>query len=254
MVALAFQQLVEKSLYGSILLQKIIKEGTETRNLHGGVEMKRLTVILCVFLIVGFASSCSCGYDNDYFLETNWNCDNETFLSYYNSLYLDKLQELKEKYNVECKRKTELDHMQYGGVNMCYYFYNESFTLRLELSSDNTLATISSYLYYYGNETPSNEYSDFKNLVDFSNDFINYVSYDAKTDANHFEKLFFEALNDDDLFASENLHHDDTVGTLGYIVQLNSTTGGYYYMMDKNNSLKKENHRFEFQGLLKPIE
>jgi hypothetical protein len=56
------------------------------------------------------------------------------------------------------------------------------------------------------------------------------------------------------LFASENLHHDDTVGTLGYTVYLNYTEGGYYYMMGKNNSFEKESHRFYFKGLLKPIE
>lgn len=216
--------------------------------------MKKSTTILCIILLISFVSSCSCGYDNDYFLEANWNCDNETFLSYYDNLYVEKLQELKIKYNIECEEKKEIETTKKGGISLCYYFYNENFTLRLDLRSHNTLAMVNSYLYYYGDDAPSNEYINIKNIVDFSNDFINYASYDAKTDSNHFEKLFFEALNSDDLFASENLHHDDTVGTLGYKVQLNSTSNAYYYMMDKNNSLKKENHRFEFHGLLKPIE
>ena len=31
--------------------------------------MKKLTTILCVILLISFVSSCSCGYDNDYYLE-----------------------------------------------------------------------------------------------------------------------------------------------------------------------------------------
>lgn len=214
--------------------------------------MKKVMTVLCVILFINFASSCSCGHDNDYFLEANWNCDNETFLSYYDNLYMEKLQELKTKYNIECEEKREVEEDS-NGAKISYYLYNENFTLILYLYSDNTYSLMQSELYYYGKETLTEDYSDVQNIVGLYNEFVNYASFDAKTDSNHFEKLFFEALNDDDFFASENLHHDDTVGTLGYTVHLNYTDGGYYYMMEKNNSFEKESHWFEFKGLLKPI-
>lgn len=215
--------------------------------------MKKVAALF-VCLLVCFVSSCSCGYDNDYFLEANWDCDNETFLSYYDNLYAEKLQELKTKYNIECEENKEVENNDSDGAEIIHYLYNEEFTMIFYLSSDNTYSSIRSELYYYGKETLTQNYSDVQNIVGIYNEFINYVSYDAKTDVNHFDKLYGEALNNDDLFASENLHHDDTVGTLGYTVYLNYTDGGYYYMMEKNNSFEKESHWFKFKGLLKPIE
>ena len=215
--------------------------------------MKKILKIVCLIFAIIFLNSC---YDNYYFKDAKWNCDNETFLSYYDDIYYKKICDLKEKYSISCQDKKEIENRDSQGVRISYYLYNEIFTIELILTSDIDYSKVIAYLYYYGEETPSKEYKDFENIVNLLNDFVNYVSYDAKTDKNYFETLYNEAINKkENLYASYNMHFDHTIGNLYYLVQLDSPKGGgYYYMLEKNEALEKENYRFEFRGLLKPIE
>ena len=213
-----------------------------------------LVVIICIFVIICMLSSC-CQYNDSYFKEINWNCDKNTFLSYYDNLYSSKILELKQDYNLQYQEKKHIEDKGQQGVEICYYLYCGNFTIRLEMYNGKEHGVCQAYLYYYSENISLNEYEKVEPLVNFINDFINYVSYDAKNDTNHFETLYFEALHRESFFAKEELHFDHAVGSLYYLVDLygSSDTGGYYYMMEKNTSLQKECYRFEFEGLLKPI-
>lgn len=219
---------------------------------------KLLVVVICIFMITCTLSSC-CIYDDYYFKETNWDCDKNTFLSYYDNLYRSKILELKQNYNLQYQEKNYIEDKGQQGVERCYYLYCENFTIRLEMYNGKEHGVCQAYLYYYSDyseDVSLNEYEKVEPLVNFINDFINYVSYDAENDTNHFETLYFEALNNESFFAKEEIHFDHAVGSLYYLVDLDGSrdTGGYYYMMEKNTSLLKDCYRFEFEGLLKPIE
>ena len=134
--------------------------------------------------------------------------------------------------------------------------YNEEFTASFCMNSDEDLGTVYAALFYYGDEIPSDNYSDYSYLVSFFNDFINYVSYDSIKDGNHFENLYNEAKNEGKLGKYEVLHFDNTIGNIYYSFSANgaeSDTAGYYYMAEKKTGVKKACHEFEFEGLLRPL-
>ena len=94
-------------------------------------------------------------------------------------------------------------------------------------------------------------------MVDFLNDYICYVSHDAKKDCNYFEELRNRAIEEGKGGIHEEFHFDNTVGSLYYLASVTSVSteqAWYYYMMEKNDSFVKEHIGFEFKGLLKPIE
>ena len=46
---------------------------------------------------------------------------------------------------------------------------------------------------------------------------------------------------------------DSLIGSVSYSVNLDYDSG-YYYMMEKDNELEEDCHRFQFKGLLRPLE
>ena len=187
--------------------------------------------------------------NGQYYLETNWDCDTETFVNKYHPLYLEEAQRLNLKYNLDLSL-----YVEYGGdgPDILYIFlYNGECTVRLVLNSK-LYGFYTGYLYYYGNDGNFGQYEDFKPMVEFINDFTNYAAYDARGDQNHFERLYNEALKDENGYASWELHFDDYIGSVSYYVDL-TYEAGYYYMAQMDLSCKKDCYRFEFEGLLKPI-
>lgn len=219
------------------------------------MQKKPLIIFVAILLFVCMLSSC---YKEDYYTEANWNCDRQKFITYYNQLYESKLEELKQKYNVQCETKKEHNaNAEYEWDSVTYYLYNEEFTLKILMSNAVWVGHVIAELYYYGKDKPSENYEHYKYLVDFLNNYICYVSYDAKKDCNYFEELRNRAAEEGKDGIHEEFHFDDTVGSLYYSADVTSGSteqAGYYYMMEKNDSFVKEYIGFEFKGLLKPIE
>ena len=215
----------------------------------GGVAMKKvLLLVLVVATAMSSFISCRPLYDEN----LNWNCDDETFLNVYQPLYLAEIERLALKYGLdfECLIEYEEDNTNKPSV----FLYTDTYTIDLELANwykgARGLCEIS--LYYYGTEDGFGEYEDFRPCVEFLNDFTNYVAYDTKTDQNHFERLYNEALSGEKNYNGFIYHEDSSVGDVGYSLYL-SYEGGYYYMAKRDISIKKDCRFFKFKGLLKPL-
>ena len=63
-----------------------------------------------------------------------------------------------------------------------------------------------------------------KNLVDFINELTHFVAYDTRKEEadNHFEKLYFECIEESCTGKNYNYHFDDFIGHVGYDVELSN--------------------------------
>ena len=136
-------------------------------------------------------------------------------------------------------------------INIC--LYSEEYTFVFTLTNIGWYGGYDANLYYYDVESKDKDYAEFAHLVNLLNDFTNYVAYDTKNEENHFELLFNEASQAAMGFASDEYHHDSLIGSVSYSVNLDHKSG-YYYMMEKDNELEMDCYRFQFKGLLKPLE
>ena len=204
-------------------------------------------ILLLLSLLLSF---CSCTWSwEEYALSTNWHCTKEEFIENYLPLYVDKVEELKAFYDVECV--LTVDILYYYGINIC--LYNEVFTADMFLICRDSHATISSNLYFYGNESTLFNYNAQKVYVDLINDFVNYVAFDTKADENRFASLYLQSMQKEEKCASDHYHFDELVGYVGYSVDLDKDTFGNYYMCRGDFELETRANCFSFEGLLKPL-
>lgn len=218
-------------------------------------------ILVCLFALSSCISFCEDLYNaldtnSQYYLGAGWNVDDETFASEYYDLYLNKIQSLKEKYELDCLIHIERSSLNEEGNDknkLVVFLYCEKYTILFEFTNCHDLGYYDAELYYYGDTQPSEDYSDFSPLVEFINDITNYAAYDAKTESNRFEELYYEAVVDDDNnCAMDEYHHDSIIGGVYYLVNLNYIDE-YYYMLQHDSSFAKKAYDFRFNGILKPL-
>ena len=198
--------------------------------------------------------------DSDYYLGANWVCDNEAFVNEYLPLYMAEIERLLAKHrlgdmNISIEQKDGNNEVS-DWKTIEIFIYDEISTLYLrfmnfEYAFDN-VGKYCGQLYYYGSENGFGVYEDFKPLVEFLNDFTNYAAYDSRDDQNHFERLYYEAVEDIDNYSSDwALHFDTFIGYVSYYVTLNLEDGRYY----KSGKSKQSElcYLFCFEGLLKAL-
>lgn len=211
-----------------------------------------LVIFMIVFIIVDGAVESN--RHEKYIEGQNWDCfyDSERFLEHYKPLYESKIDELKQKYLIECEEKFIQEPSGAAWEKLSYYLYNEDFTIKLWMTSS---GDIDATLYFYGNEELSYDYEDYAHLVGFLNDFICYASYDAKKDCNYFKVLYDKTKSEGKIAKKEEFYFDDWEGSLYYYVSITRVKlGSYYYMAGFDSSVKKTSYTAEFSGLLQPIE
>ena len=224
--------------------------------------MKRTIIVIAIIIaavLLTYGIGAALVKIADYFLinhsysaEANWDSSNERFLEYYQPLYKGKIEELKGKYSIECEEKFTNEPSGAAWEALKWYLYNEEFTIKLYMYSS---GDIDVSLYYYGKDELTYEYEDYAYLVEFLNDFICYVSYDAKKDCNYFKVLYDKSKAEGKTYIREVFHHDSAVGSLYYYVtNERDESGDYYYMAAFDSSVKKTNYTVEFSGLLQPID
>ena len=219
------------------------------KNIFSKIACIVVLLSLIIFSIFGCDNN-----DNDYYLGANWHVSNEQFGTEYYELYLNEITRLSEKYNFEYFENVNVSDKGTVYKYIDIYLYTNMFTIRLNFTSNIDGADYDGFLYYYGNDGNYGKYEDFKHLVYFLNDFTNYVAYDTKTEENYFEKLYYEAEQDEDLRkgASYYYHYDSAIGNVGYAVDLGQEAG-YYYMAAFDEDFEKYCYEFSFEGLLKPL-
>ena len=97
-----------------------------------GISKIILIVMACLSLLIGlFFVLLACDPDADYYKGANWDCydDSERFLSHYKPLYENKIEELKQKYSINCNVKLMQELYGDNGISLKYYLYDEEFTM-----------------------------------------------------------------------------------------------------------------------------
>ena len=207
--------------------------------------MKKLSFIACILCVVLLLSSCYISYSD----RTGWDCDHETFKNTYVPLYTAKIAELKNELNLDFEERIDFSTSENGfAYEFDWYFYTPEYKIRFygynyEYKGD-SLGEFEIILYYYGKDGEFGDYEEFEPLVCFIDEFTDYVAYDAKTDGNHFEKLYNEAYSNENKIASDNIHYDSSIGNVSYGVNLTASP---------EYSTNKPNYCFWFEGLLKPL-
>ena len=197
---------------------------------------------------------------------TNWNLetaylssvgwsveDHSKFSTTYLELYRAKLNELKIKYDLMYETKEEINQTGDGDTYFNLYLYCEEYSVCIWINTETSFANYRVNLYYYGKDGVIGEYEEYSNVVEFVNDFTNYVAYDTKTDENYFELLLDEAYSTQSGQAQYTYHSDDIIGSVGYTVNTNYSYGNYYYMARMNTNDRIPSNSFQFKGLLKPL-
>ena len=218
--------------------------------------MKKVLLLVLV-LLISLPNLTSCMAVLEYLFpadpyadNSNWSCDTETFLNVYQPLYLAEIERFELKYGLEFERLIEYERGETD--DPLIFLYNDVCTVYFELTNRNSVAWYYVLFCYYGTDDGIGEYEDFRPYVEFLNDFTNHVAYDTKTDQNHFERLYNEALTSEEQRAGDYYHYDSSIGNVGYSVSLHRA-GGYYYKAQKDRTVEKNCHRFVFEGLLKPL-
>ena len=200
-------------------------------------------------------------YNNEsnasYYLNSGWNCDNEKFKTFYSSRYSEKISELKALYDLHFDEKLEvISNEEYDGVTLDFSLYCEEYTILFRLESFGALGTVDANVYYFCDDTNKCELENIQALLSFTNDFINYVSFDSIKDGNELVRLFVESKSkpEGEQFESNRYHYDSVIGNVGYYVSLIPQDWSYYYMTNGDEDIGKYGFRFGFEGLLQPLD
>ena len=203
-------------------------------------------IISVLLLVVIFLTSCN---RVEYFEQAGWNATEENFQTDYYYAYMAKTEELKVLHNIECHIEEKFFQKGYY-----IYLYNDDFTIGIRFLNSEKLAFYRIDLFYYGDsEASRKDYEKQRPLVNFINDFTNYVAFDTKTDKNHFEALYYEC-SEEEPFTSNYYHYDSIVGNVGYYISLNTNAFGYYYKLQEDDDCMAICNCYRFEGLLKPID
>ena len=210
-----------------------------------------LVVLLLLFLVMGPTDK--------YAENSGWSCSNEEFVDVYCEEYMTLIDTLKQKYNIVCEEERREIRNRDGELEgYSITLYNDVFSIWIVFSSLTSYGNYHATLYYFGNdEAPFSDYESQRRYVEFINELTHSVAYDTKQEecANHFEKMFFDNLQivDGKPVSSYYYHFDDLVGYVGYHVN-NDTYVSVYYKIQGNPDIDYPCSKFEFEGILKPIE
>lgn len=212
---------------------------------------KALSLVLCCALIfVTISSLTSCELYDNYSEEIGWDGSEKGFHTWYFNLYNAKIQEMLIEY--ELQDYFELVETRNERSDIKFHFYSEEYTLMIDMFNDSRgYAKYNGVLYCYNIEDEPKDYSEVEFLVNFLNEFTNYVAYDTITDKNKFEEIYYELLASGETGEFEELHYDSLVGSTAYYVSLHHEYGVTYAMEPNDYSVC---YKFMFEGLLKPLE
>ena len=216
--------------------------------------MKKIsTIILACICLVALLVVYNEIDERYYGIKANWQCSNEDFENQYYPLYENEILRLKEKHGLDCEYYSERKLRDDGDLGYTFYLYSENYTIKISVANCNRGGTgfYDIEVYYYNENRINEDYSDIKSVAEFSNDITNFMAYDTITESNQFEELYKQAKSSDRKYASNYYHFDNSVGNVGYYVDLNDYDGGYYYLAKYDSSVEKLCHRLKFEGLLK---
>lgn len=216
--------------------------------------MKKIGIIIlvCVCLLVSFVIYNE--IDERYYgIKANWQCSNEDFESLYYPLYENEILRLKEKHGLDCEYHSESKLKDNGDLRYTFYLYSEDYTIKISVANcaRGEIGYYDIEVFYYSENRINEDYAVVKSIAEFSNDITNFMAYDTVTESNQFEELYNQAKNSDQKYASNYYHFDNSVGNVGYHVNLNDSNRGYYYLAKNDSSVEKLCHVLTFEGLLK---
>jgi len=238
-------------------------QSQEDKENYMKLTVKIVSVVTIIVLCI--SSITSCESPEDYYKDSNWSCTNEEFNDMYMPAYLAKIEELKQKYNIECTQIfEEKDYKRDVGYKI--YLFSDAFTIDLFFANRSFLSwdgapaggygAFRVHLYYYGNEAVDlKDYEKQRTLVDFINEFTRYVAFDTRSEEcdNHFERLYLDCIKNGEEHASYVIHFDELIDYVYYGVDLEICGAEWWYKMQKDHDVHILSNSFEFEGILKPL-
>ena len=104
----------------------------------------------------------------------------------YYEIYTSKIEELKEKYDIECESLEKFGRDEDQQIERFhFYLYNDEFTVTINFNNQSRFATYDIALYCFESEDKSlSDYEWQRNLVDFINEFTHFVAFDTRIEEN----------------------------------------------------------------------
>ena len=189
--------------------------------------------------------------DDEYLTRANWHCSAQEFKETYFVLYSEKIETLKQQYQINCQTQYEWA----GAHKVTMYLYDSTFTILITLINLDdgigvSYASCDMDLYVYGEEAQLSDYSAQEIYIQFLNDFINYAAFDTKTEENRFETLYNESIAQGRTLVFDYYREFNSVG---YTVHRQNTYGRYFYEMSMTGETDILCNRYRFEGILKPL-
>lgn len=164
----------------------------------------------------------------DYVKSANWNCEsNAEFSEKYKPFYCDYIESVFKKYDFDYNVIVNK-----GGINdkleICYYDDNNTFQF-LFYPGDLYADIDVNYYFFSNDEKTLKDYSKQQKCVQLLDEIIDYCAYDAKTDEEPFDRLFYKSVEGDG-GARYTYHFDNYCGYVGYSVHIINASPYYYRM------------------------
>lgn len=195
--------------------------------------------------------ACAKSDGSRYVSASKWKMSEGTFFDKYVPKYEDYISAAKAKYGISF---TYLKEKRHGASDdqVIFYIYSEVFTAELLFLDCGDYGDFRARLFYYGADAADlNDYTKQKPYVDFVNELIGKVVYDARVDTNYFASLYDECIELAVKQSSYIYYSDETVGDVGYQVGLLQDGFGYYYKMQRKSDYQIAANVYEFNGILK---
>ena len=216
-------------------MTRITKEEKKDAIIIGSIFSVAITFWLLVFVafVVLFITSLP---PSDYEKASGWKCDQATFETEYLEMYVEKIEELEEKYDLNFERNIE-------------FKYNHAFEIRLsaeesfisfEMANGKNMGCLYAKLQLYPKNGQEIEDLDPESHLKFLNDFVHFAGYDTKPDKNNFELLYEKLIENGSERESDIYNSIESLFDVGYRVGI-------------SNQEDHEIHWFLFIGLLKPL-
>ena len=194
-----------------------------------------IVFMLCFFAFAICALCLLWSIPSDYAKATGWDCKQSAFETEYYEAYIEKIEELEDKYDLSFGKETKWDEDN-DYYKIC--LYAEEYYICFGMTHGRKCGWFDAKMVYYTGKEQFSEDFDIDPVLNFLNDFVNFAGYDTKTDKNYFVSLYTEMLENGSSGEVYKYHWDDYVGYVEYDVHYSGYSRAF---------------GFYFDGLLKPL-
>ena len=202
-----------------------------------------LFTIICICIIFGGIYGLLTfleGIPSDYQKASGWKCDQATFETEYLEMYVEKIEELEKKYDLNFERNIEIKDNRILEIRLSA----EEYIIFLKMENYKNMGCLYAKLQLYLKDEQEIDNLDLESHLKFLNDFVHFAGYDTKPDKNNFEYLYKELIKNGSERESYIYNSIESLFDVGYWVGISNREAREDY---------ERYYWFLFKGLLKPL-